>query len=182
MGGATVTVEWGDYHPYQPIVAKPLHEATRKEAREEFDKRMAEKPQRIEALRELLRLNSVELQPSDEGIQKLNDWFAREVEPNPEQQGRLQSIWYAVINDMALFLGDVMIDRSPNLQWVMFDKGKKDVSFQRHVIMGFSKVPNPKYNVDVDLILSTYGHRIIGGNDVESDEFVAVVREAQEDA
>jgi len=92
------------------------------------------------------------------------------------------SIWYAVVNDIALFLGDTMIERCPNLAWVMFDKGKKDISFQRHVIMGFSKVPNPKYNVDVDLIIGMYGHRIVGEKDDDAERFVGMVREAQADA
>jgi hypothetical protein len=77
-----------------------------------------------------------------------------------------------VVNDLALFLGDVIIERSPNLRWVMFDKGSRDVAFQRRVIMGFTGVANPKYNVDVDLLLATYGHQIVAGKSVATDAFV----------
>ena len=177
-----MTVRWGDYYPYIPLEGKPLKEFTRKQARNEFDKLMAEKLQRIDSLRKLLRENGIELRSSDDGLQELNDWFRREVEPDPNDSGRLMSIWYAVVNDIALFLGDTMIERCPNLAWVMFDKGKKDISYQRHVIMGFTNISNPNYNVDIDLIIGMYGHRIIGGKDDDADRFVGMVREAQKDA
>ena len=80
---------------------------------------------------------------------------------------------------LALFIGDVMIERCPNLKWVMFDKGTKNVAYQRHVLMGFTKVANPKYNVDPDLNLATYGHCIVGDIDVEDDKFVIWVRWVQ---
>jgi hypothetical protein len=38
------------------------------------------------------------------------------------------------------FLGDVIIARAPNVKWTFFEKGAKDVSFQRHVLSGFTKV------------------------------------------
>jgi hypothetical protein len=92
---------------------------------------------------------------------------------------RLNSIWYAVVNDLALYLGDVMIQRSPALRWMFFDKGSKHLSYQRHVIMGFSKVPNPNYNSDIDLLLAAYGQRIIAGQEVAPDAFVSWVCDAQ---
>ncbi len=41
--------------------------------------------------------------------------------------------------------------------------GAKDVSYQRHVIMGFAGVPNPRYNVDFDLLVAMLGHRVLAG-------------------
>lgn len=180
MGGS-MTVVWGDYSPFDPGVSRPLHEVTRREARAAFDRLMSAKDDRITELRQLLRLNGIDLASTEGSLQQLNDWFRAEVEGDPAT-GRLRSIWYAVVNDLALYLGDVMIERSPNLEWVFFDKGAKNDAFQRHVIMGFSKVPNPKYNTDIDLLLATYGHRIIRGYDVEADAFVAWVTSAQADA
>jgi hypothetical protein len=45
------------------------------------------------------------------------------------------------------------------------------VAFQRHVIMGFTKVANPNYNVDIDMRLASYGGRVISGEHVRLDEF-----------
>lgn len=40
-------------------------------------------------------------------------------------------------------------------------KRKKEVAHHRHVIMGFSLVPNPKYNMDIDRLVANYAHRIV---------------------
>jgi hypothetical protein len=156
-------------------VGAPLGELTRKQARAEFDKLMSEKGTRIELLRDFLRANSVELRSSDDGVQELNDWFLREVEPSLDKPGRLKPIWYAVVNDIALFLGDVMIERNPGLKWEMYTKGKTNISYHRHVIMGFSKSPNPDYNVDIDRVVGTVGHRVVGDLEVDPDLFVSAL-------
>lgn len=166
-----MSVHWGEYAPFDPGVTRPLHEVSRHEARAAFQRLMAAKAERIAELERLLLLNGVALSSDDDGLQRLNDWFRSEVEGDPIT-GRLLPLWYAVVNDVGLFLGDVIIERNPNLKWVMFDKGARDIAFQRHVIMGFSGVANPKYNVDVDRLVATYGHRIIAGEPVEADAFV----------
>jgi hypothetical protein len=117
--------------------------------------------------------------------------------------------WYSVVNDVALFLGDVILERCPGLRWEFFTGGKKDVAYQRHVIMGFSRVPNSKFNVDIDRNVATYAHRIVASrgsvptygkqtvrgveidvdavaaserNDVEEDAFWRWVKAAESDA
>ena len=112
-------------------------------------------------LHRLLQANDVELAGTDAGIQDLNDWFRANVEANPDVPGRLLPEWYWVVNDVALFLGDVMISRCPALRWEFFTAGKKNISFQRHVGGGFSRVPGPKYSVDLDHRVAIYAHRII---------------------
>ncbi|MCA1696163.1 MAG: hypothetical protein LC749_16370 [Actinobacteria bacterium] len=42
-------------------------------------------------------------------------------------------IWYSVVNDIGLYLGDMMISRSSRLQWVFFDKLKDDAAYQLKV-------------------------------------------------
>lgn len=177
MDGCAMSVNWGDYAPFDPGVTRPLHEVAKREARAAFQRLMEAKADRIAELRRLLSVNGIVLSSDGEGIQSLNDWFRSEVEGD-SATGRLLSIWYAVVNDLVLFLGDVIIARSPNLKWVMFDKGARDAAFQRHVIMGFSDVSNPKYNVDIDLLVATYGHRIVMGEQVEPDAFVVWVADA----
>lgn len=156
-----MTVKWDGYEVYHPGVLGPLNILTRAEARRAYDKRMQDKPGRVEMLRGLLKANGVELASTDAGIQDLNDWFRTSVEADPNQPGRVLADWYSVVNDVALFLGDVMIERCPGLRWEFFTGGKKDASYQRHVITGFSQVTNPKYNIDVDRSVATYAHRII---------------------
>lgn len=154
-------MEWDCYQVVNPGVTAPVNTLDRSSARRVFDKYMYEKPARIEMLRRLLKANGVQLKNSDSGLQDLNDWFNRNVEADPQSPGRLSSDWYSVVHDASLFLGEVIIERCPNLRWEFYTGGKKDVSFQRHVIMGFTKVPNPKYSFDIDRRVAMYGHRIV---------------------
>ena len=174
-------VVWGLYSPFDPSVTRPLHEVSKKEARSAFERLIAACPERVSELAQLLRLNGVPLDSSNEGVQLLNDWFRANVEGDPTSV-RLLPMWYAVVNDIALFLGQTLIERRPNLSWVFYDKGAKDVAFQRHVIMGFSNVSNPKYNVDIDLLVATYGHRVIAGKVVAEDAFVQMITAAEQRA
>lgn len=156
-----MTVDWDGYVIYHPGASATLNTLPRTEARRAFDKLMEEKPARIEMLRGLLDANGVQLSGSDPGIQDLNDWFVANVEADPAKPGRLLPEWYSVVNDVALFLGDVVIERCPMLRWEFYIWGKKNVAFQRPVIMGFRQVVNPKYNIDIDRRVATYGHRIV---------------------
>jgi hypothetical protein len=161
MEHSAVSMNWDDYEIYQPGVSGPLNTLPRGDARRAFNALMAAKPGRIEMLRRLLRADGIELAGTDAAIQDLNDWFRASVEADPDQPGRLLPEWYSVVNDVGLFLGHVMIERCPDLRWEFYTWGKKNVSYQRHVIMGFSRVRNPKYTVDIDAAVAAYAHRIV---------------------
>lgn len=150
------------YEPYDPGVADPPNALPRAEALHVFKRCMETKGARIEMLERLLKANGVDLGADDAAIQGLNDWFFASVEADPEQPGRLLPGWYSVAHDVALFLGEVMIGRHPNLHWEFFTWGKANVAFQRHVIMGFS-TEDPKFhtNMNIDRMVATYAHQII---------------------
>lgn len=156
-----MSVDWDGYEIYRPGAVGPAHELPRADARREFDALMKAAPGRVEMLRRLLAANGVVLAGPDAGIQDLNDWFLAGVEADSDTPGRLLPEWYSVVRDVALFLGETLIGRCPGLRWEFFTWGKKDVAYQRHVIMGFSRVPNPKYNLDLEAAVAAYGHRII---------------------
>lgn len=157
-----MSIDWDGYEPYDPGVSQPTRTLTRVEALRVFRHCMESKPARLEMLNRLLRASGVGLSSADSSIQDLNDWFLANVEESPDQPGRLLPIWYSVCHDVALFLGDVMIERHPNLRWELFTWGKSNVAFQRHVIMGFSS-EDPKFhtNLDIDRTVSTYAHRVV---------------------
>jgi hypothetical protein len=157
-----VSIDWGGYEPYEPGIAASPVTLPRVEARQAFKRCMETKSARIEMLSRLLQTNGVDLDTSDAAIQDFNEWFYARVEADPENPGQLLPNWYSVIHDAALFLGDVMIERHPNLHWEFFTWGKKNVAFQKHVIMGMS-TEDPKFrtNIDIDRMVSMYAHRII---------------------
>ena len=136
---------------------------------------MAAKDRRIEMLTDLLRSNGIVLATDDVSIQRLNDWFRSNVEGSATEPSRLRGIWYSVVNDIGLFLGDEMIARAPGLRWEMFTAGKKNIAYQRHVVVGFTKVANRAYNVDPDWLVAAYAHGVVAGEPVRSDLFVAVL-------
>ncbi len=123
---------------------------------------MAARPERVAVLGRLLASNGVSLCDADECLQRLNDWFRATVQGNSET-GRLEPIWYGVVNDIGLLLGDVMIERAPNLRWELCTRPKSNVSFQRHVVAGFSRVPNRDYHVDTDMLVAQHGSMSVRG-------------------
>ena len=174
--GSLVSMEWDGYEVYDPGVFGPLDELPRRDARRAFNRLMEQGPVREDNLRRLLAANGVELGDSDEAVQALNDWFVANVEPHPELSWRLRPIWYSVVNDVALFLGDVMIERHPSLRWEFFTWGRTDASYQRHVLMGFGG-PNHKDNVDVDIRVAWFGHFVVMGREDVGSAFLTMFRQ-----
>lgn len=174
-----MTVDWNGYEVFDPGVDRPLAEIPRKQARAAFDRLMAAREARLVQLHQLTAANGVDLEAAD-GVQQLNDWFVAAVQPDPEGCGRLANIWYSVVNDIGLFLGERAIAASGGaLRWEFFTAGKKDVAYQRHVLMGFN-VSNPRYNLDLDLLVGTYGHRVVRGEDIDPAFFANLLRAAAE--
>ncbi|MDZ8200273.1 hypothetical protein RZO50_02015 [Microbacterium sp. SSW1-59] len=136
---------------------------------------MSSKAERHAQLGTLVRANGVELGQDDESLRMLNLWFNDNVGVSDQDPERLRNLWYAVVNDIALWLGDVIISKAPALHWTMFTKSKRDVSYQRHVLMGFKNVQNPNYNVDPDRVIATLGHRAAKGLPVSGEDFVNLV-------
>lgn len=174
-----MSIQWDAYEPYDPGVRGPLNELPRREAKAAFQRVVAARPARAEALRRLLRANGVTLGRSDVDVQALNDWFREHVERDRDNPERLRPLWYAVAHDIGLYLGDLLIERSPGLSWEFFTWGAKDLAYQRPVIMGFRGVPNRRYNVDPAWLVASYGHRIIAGEAVEEDLFLRMIQSAQ---
>lgn len=154
--------KWDAYAPYDPGCEGPLQDLPRRAAKLAFEKLMAEKDARIDMLKKLLSANGLRLTRTDTGIQRLNDWFVDHVRPHREFKERLDNIWYSVVNDVALHLGDEIIRRSGGtLEWRMFIGPNDDVAYQRHVLMGFQQARNPLYNVDIDNLVASAGHAAI---------------------
>lgn len=157
-----MTIEWDGYRPYDPGIVGQPNQFPRAQARRAFERCMEAKPERLKALGRLLKANGVDLGSSDAAVQDLNDWFLAHVDAAPGQPGRLLPDWYSVVHDVALFLGDAMIERHPNLRWEFFTWGKSNVAFQRHVVMGLG-AEDPRFhtNIDIDRMVAAYAYRII---------------------
>lgn len=171
-------MNWNDYEPFDPGVREPLQQTSRAAARAAYERLMSARRDRISALQRLAAANGIALDEGDAAIQRLDEWVRANVAADQKDPSRLHPMWYAVVNDIGIFLGEVMIARAPNLHWTFFTAGAKDAAYQRHVIMGFEGVPNPKYNVDVDALVAMVAHRAIQRLPLHDDEFVRIVRTA----
>jgi len=158
-----MTVNWGDYWPYVPLHAGLASDLPRALARAEYRNLMAARPERKSALTALLAGNGVVLSDDDEGVAALDTWFVEHVELSETETERLRNLWYAVIVDMGLFMGDLAIQQSPGLHWEFFTWGKRNVSYQRAVIMGFSQIEFPRYGTDPIWVIAGYGLRVALG-------------------
>lgn len=164
--------------PFELAPGEPLHEVDRATARRFFDDLMAARERRKAALEELLAINGASISTDDVGLQRLDDWYAGNVEASADERGRLAPRWYAVGLDIGLYLGDAVIERSPGVRWELFTAGRRDVSYQRPVLLGFKGVENPNHNVDPEVVVGGHGRRIVAGGPEPADVFVGAVRRA----
>jgi hypothetical protein len=156
-----VSVDWDEYTPDDSGVPRPLAEPpSAREARAAYERLLASKPERLRLLGRLLAANGVALGSTDDRIQAVNDWFRANVEADPAQPRQVSEPWWSVIRDLGLFLGDVMIERKPGLEWRFYAQPPKEgVGFRRPVIMGFD---DPRYYESPELHVSGYAHGLLG--------------------
>jgi hypothetical protein len=175
-------VDWGDWSAFEGGVGRPLHEAERARARAYFDALMAARAERTQALVTLLDRNGVAIAADRAGLQALNDWYRVHVAADERDPGRLSDRWHAISLDVGLYLGDAIIARAPGLRWSFQTSPRSSISFQRPVIAGFTGVPNRGYNVDPDLVVTTYGERVVVGDSTSPTLFADVVERSVDDA
>lgn len=160
------------YSPQENMVRDPKT-LTRKEARREYDRWMELKAYRIQQLSCLLFKNGIEIDSSDEKIQRLNEWYITNV---TEKIGRrrdekwpLSELWYSISDDIAAYLGDVIIERQPHLYWELFiPRTKRDISYQQIVIAGYKSDQDGLINYSIcscprDVVVAV-GHNAVNHN------------------
>jgi hypothetical protein len=172
-------MDWDDYEIFDPgpEVNRPHAELPRRDARRAFNRLMAEKERRKAELRKLVAANGIELDGSDGSIDRLEAWFRASVEGSSDEADRLKPIWYAVVNDIGLFLGDEVIRRAPNVGWVLNTFGRTNLSYHRAVLAGFN-TPAKNFTVDPELVVGNEGHEAITGERLPSGRFVGLVNSA----
>ena len=166
-----MTVNWDDYVLYDPEVWGLHALMSRADARGVYKRLMEQRPYRIEQLRRLVEGNGVQLDFSEEGINRLDAWFVENLEA--EANGYPTADWVSVIYDISIFLGEYLIKMHANLHWELFTWGKKNNAYQRHVIMGFS-TEDPKYHTNFDPfgILAGYANRLIDNAEPKAGSYM----------
>ena len=167
------------YRIFDPKINRPLHELSQVDAKVAFDWFIDNIPDRLREITELVGIDGVELDFSEESLIKLHDWFfgivAEErmlgnLTPSPEL--------YSVCNDIGIYLSEFLIKAAKNnIKWLFFNKDVSGVSFQRPVISGFN-VKNKNYCIDFDYLLCQYSFRILKTGSKDSSLFSAMIHKA----
>lgn len=168
-------IRWEVYEIFDPEVDRPLADVSRAEARAHHHRLLAMTGHRISELRKLADSAGIELDGSEGSLQAFNDWFAANVEPDPERPDQARGRWLSVAQDLALYLGDLMMERHPHLHWKLLEGGKRNISYQRTVLVGYRKA-HPRYNTDLDYGLGQYANALARGERDQHDFFVAMLR------
>lgn len=171
-------VDFGGYEPYQPKVPGLYRDLSRRDARNQYNDVMERREERIEQLAGLVGRNGVTFGRTDEALLALGEWYVTSVTPDQSDRSRLSPVWFAVSFDIALLLGEIMIQRVAGLRWEFYVWGKTDMAYQRHVIMGFH-TPDPRMNIDPQRVISVIGHRAMNGTELELHAFVGMVQGAR---
>lgn len=165
--------------------------ARRKDAKRAHEKLLAECVERIEQLIHLVESDGVEVSFDDSSLQPLNDWFIEQVNTRPPTEAeraheeavlggqvdlvrdyKLSRRTESLIIDIALFIGELLIQAAPHLKWNFVTKPKNDASYQRTVLAGFQSVKNKRYHVDLEGVLVGYAYQIVAGSEHNQKEFV----------
>lgn len=181
-----MTADWDAYvWPYFPggfgyVHAYPFQTLSRPEARRAYDELMAGKEERLDNLRRLVRGEGIELDESLPSIQQLNDWFRNNVEREAELSAVPGGPWRQVVDDVALFLGDVVIGRNSGVDWALWTRRPtQDIGYHRPVLVGFDVPHTESYCVYIYFLVSSYAIQVLQARILSSrrERFVELVTE-----
>ncbi|WP_237158285.1 hypothetical protein [Mycobacteroides franklinii] len=134
---------WDGYEPFAPIGGQTWWaDLSKEDAVRRCEDIASRTDERMAALAALTRVNGFELGSAPKDIENLSQWLIYSVEDaglNTYRPG-----WESVVDDIAIFLGHILIDRIPHLHWTVNIKGTRRTTphFQETVLGGF-KNPRP---------------------------------------
>lgn len=157
-------MHWNGYEPFDAQIEGPLRDATREDAQRYFDRLMTARAARRAMLAKLVALDSPE---------KVGAWLATSLGEHG-LGGDDAWIWRGVIADVALWLGERIIAAAPQLRWELLTAPKKATGYQRPVLVGFTRVDDPRYYVDVAHLVASWAELAARGRPAKHD-FLATI-------
>ena len=156
------------YENFEPKYPGPEHELSRSEAKESFAWFMSQKDTRIAALKQLTGTSGLESLSRDT-LPELHEWFVTKVSAEPRQDdGGISAFTRSLCNDIGMFMGDLLIESTAGITWELCTEAKGHFSYHRPHLIGFIKGYS---DVDYNLLLVQYAHRLSAGREVEADLF-----------
>jgi hypothetical protein len=171
-----VTVDWTDYCPFDAGIVEPLRSVPRDIAEDHFARLMNARSERHRQLASLVARNAgIEVDAAGPG--SLGAWLMASLhDAGPEAlTGAHAALWTGVVADVALWLGERVIRRAADLEqsgvlrpllgapgaagpvrWELLTAPKKATGYHRPVLVGFIRVPDPRYYVDVAHLVASW--------------------------
>lgn len=157
------------YHPFAAGLTGPLREAPRALAQDHFDRLLAARPERRRQLGALWHRHGgpADLAALDaaDAPGRLGAWLVTAL-PAVVTDDLAQA---ALVVDLALWLGDRLITGAPQLAWHLLVEPRKATGFQRPVLVGFTRVPTPRYYVDVAHLVASWARLAARGRPARPD-------------
>lgn len=143
---------------------------------------------RVAALDQLVGLGVSDRFAGPNRLQRTNHWLIRHVS-TADQEGRLAPLWYRVVNDVALLLGEELIDRSQGrIRWAytaIASSDSKGVRTEPNLAildgepLGLTvNVPTDRsqgYHLPLDRLVAQYAEAVVMGHRVDPDYFLGLV-------
>lgn len=139
---------WNGYRPFERVGGRiPSEDLSKEDARARFEQITSSINDRVTELGKLIRANGFELGASPERQAQLMDWLLSSIED--AGHGDLRPHWQSVLYDVAIFVGESLIQRIPYLTWTFVTKGSRRTveSYQGTVVGGFTKTLSPTLDV-----------------------------------
>ena len=134
------------YEPFDAGVTGPLRDAAREVAVQHFERLMAARRERHDALAALAARHGVAMDPAAIGA-----WLGAAA-PDAAADPR----WSGVVADVALWIGERIIAAAPHVAWTLLTAPKKATGYQRPVLVGFRRVDDPRYYVDLAHLVASW--------------------------
>lgn len=174
-------LDWGDYLPFDAQLDAPLREVERPVAEAHLQRLLAARPARRAALAALAARHGVSLD-GPAAAAEVGAWLrpALAAAGKPALDGPDAWRWSGLVADVALWLGERMIAAARAaggpLDWALCTSHKKATGYQRPVLMGFRRVEDRHYYVDVAFMVASWADLAARGRLARPD-FLATIEE-----
>ena len=154
----------------------PLRNATRDAAERYFARLMQARAARVASLEMLCARNG--LAPPIEPA-ALGAWLA----PHLADAGApLPAMLTGVIADVSLWIGERIIAAAPHISWTLLVAPKKATGYQRPVLIGFRRVDDPRYYVDLAHMVASWAELAAKRRPIQLDFLATIERVTLADA
>lgn len=146
-------------------IDRPVHQLERAEAERVYKLRVGGMADRIAQLAGALKEDGIDLEWAPEFLRKLDEWFRWVIEESRKLDKRPPAVVLSLANDIALFVGEMIRKASPQITWSFLTTDKHELGYHKHVLVGFEKVENPNYYIDIDSLIGSYAQRVFSGTE-----------------